>query len=71
MNYIFVFRSKAGKFTSAGKYLALAVIQMGCSALLVTMAIHTFPHMNEAVLKAVVDTILFFVNYKIQKRFVF
>lgn len=71
MNYKFVFRSKEKKVVSAGKYLALAVIQMGCSALLVTLAIQIFAHTNESVLKMIVDTILFFVSYQIQKRFVF
>ncbi|MCR5053871.1 MAG: bifunctional glycosyltransferase family 2/GtrA family protein [Lachnospiraceae bacterium] len=70
-NYIFVFRSKEKKLISAGKYLALAVVQMGCSALLVTLAIHVFPYINESILKMIVDTALFFVSYQIQKRFVF
>ena len=71
MNYKFVFRSKEKKLVSAGKYVTLAVVQMGCSALLVTLAIHLFTHTNEAILKMVVDTVLFFISYQIQKRFVF
>lgn len=71
VNYVFVFRSNEKKLVSAGKYLVLAAAQMGSSALLVTLAIHIFPHTHETVLKTVVDTILFFVNYQIQKRYVF
>ena len=71
VNYVFVFRSNEKKMVSAGKYLVLAAAQMGCSALLVTLAIYIFPNTHEVVLKAVVDTILFFVNYQIQKRYVF
>lgn len=71
MNYKFVFRSKEKKIVSAGKYLALAVVQMGCSALLVTVAIHILTNTNEAILKMIVDTVLFFVSYQIQKRYVF
>ncbi len=71
MNYYFVFKSSEKKSVSAGKYVALAVAQMGASAMLVTAAIFVFAGVNEAVLKMVVDTVLFFVSYRIQKRFVF
>ena len=71
MNYRFVFRSREKKSVSAGKYLALAITQMGCSAGLVTLAIFLFRNANEALLKMVVDTALFFISYQIQKRFVF
>ncbi len=71
VNYKFVFKSTEKKLTSAGKYVALALAQMGCSALLVTLAIHLFAGVNESILKIVVDCTLFFVSYVIQKKFVF
>ncbi len=70
MNYRFVFQSHAGVISS-GKYALLAVIQMSLSALLVTAGISTFPAFPEVVIKIIVDTLLFFLSYFIQRKFVF
>ncbi len=71
MNYMFVFRSKESKMVSAGKYVLLSAAQMGCSAALVTGAVYIFSGVNETIIKMIIDTILFFVSYQIQKKFVF
>ena len=70
MNYRFVFQSHAGVISS-GKYALLAVIQMSLSALLVTAGISIFPAFPEVVIKIIVDTLLFFLSYFIQRKFVF
>ena len=71
INYIVVFKSKENVGTSAIKYIILAMGQMICSALLVTILVYVFPVGLEILFKVIVDTILFFVSYKIQQKFVF
>ncbi|MDD6370036.1 GtrA family protein, partial [Galactobacillus timonensis] len=70
MNYRFVFQSDAGVISS-GKYALLAVVQMSLSALLVTAGISVFSSSPEVVIKIIVDTLLFFLSYFIQRKFVF
>ncbi|MDD6599663.1 MAG: bifunctional glycosyltransferase family 2/GtrA family protein [Galactobacillus timonensis] len=70
MNYRFVFQSHAGVISS-GKYALLAVVQMSLSALLVTAGISVFSSSPEVVIKIIVDTLLFFLSYFIQRKFVF
>lgn len=71
INYRFVFNSKNKVTTSISKYALLALIQMLCSALLVTLAVQLLPSVKEVILKAVIDIFLFFISYKIQQKFVF
>lgn len=71
MNYKVVFHSREKAGRSAVKYFLLSVIQMGCSALLVTIGAALIPVVPEVVIKIVVDFCLFFASYYIQKRFVF
>ena len=52
------------------KYYALAVVQMLCSAGLVSLLTHLLPH-TPTLNKLIVDTLLFFCSYAIQKRFIF
>lgn len=70
INYKKVFKSNETVAKSAMKYLALAVIQMGCSALFVTLGVYA-TNGNEVIVKIIVDSILFFISYKIQHRLVF
>lgn len=71
VNYKVVFKSKGNVGMSAIKYIILAVIQMLCSALLVTSLVAAFPTGSEIVLKIIIDALLFFVSYKVQQKFVF
>lgn len=71
INYKLVFQSSEGMAGSALKYFALVLVQMMCSAALVTMLAYLLPFVPEVGVKAIVDTGLFFVSYLIQRRFVF
>jgi len=71
MNYRFVFKSKEKQIVSASKYVTLAFVQMGCSAVLVTLGVWMIYGVNEAIIKTIVDTVLFFASYQIQKNFIF
>lgn len=70
VNRILVFEEEKGKSTSIYKYYALCLVQMSCSAAFTWMFVCLLPVPKVAV-KAVVDTVLFFISYNIQKRFVF
>lgn len=71
MNYKKVFQSKSKVSSSGSKYALLAVLQVSCSALMVNSGKAILPFMPETVIKIVVDTLLFFVSYKIQQKFVY
>lgn len=71
INYRFVFKSNANPGKSMLKYFTLAVLQMLCSAGLTTLGVALLPGTWEVYVKVVVDTILFFISYKIQQRIVF
>lgn len=71
INYVYVFKSKEKIPQSALKYFSLAVVQMGCSALFVTLLTRLFPIGLEVPFKIVVDTVLFFISYKIQQSLIF
>lgn len=70
-NYSLVFHSSAGRGSSAAKYAALTAAKTMCSALLVSLAAAMIPAVPELAVKLPVDVGLFFVNYLIQKRFVY
>lgn len=70
MNRNMVFKSKAGYVNSAIHYFGLCVLQAMASGLLVTGLYHLI-RIDEVVIKIAVDTLLFFVSYKIQSRFIF
>lgn len=71
INYKKVFHSEESIARSAMKYACLAVIQMACSAMLVTGGAWLLSVCPEIVIKVVVDTFLFFVSYKIQQKIIF
>lgn len=65
-----VFHKKGNLLSSAAKYYILVAVQMLISANAVNWLVHAL-HLDEVVTKAIVDTLLFFVNYFIQKKFIF
>ena len=71
INYKVVFRSREKVAVSGLRYLILAVLQMMCSAVLVTVLVKALPAFPELLPKIAVDTVLFFVSYKIQQKLVF
>lgn len=71
INYKKVFMSNESVIKSVSKYAALAVIQMICSAGFVWTLVNLFRIIPEVIIKIVVDTLLFFVSYKIQQKYVF
>lgn len=71
MNYKVVFRSEEKIKTAGMRYAFLAVMQMGMSAILVTIFASLLSVIPEFVIKTVVDVALFFLSYHIQRRYVF
>lgn len=65
-----VFQKKGHLTSSAAKYFCLALVQMLVSANAVNW-LFQWLHWNEALIKVMVDTVLFFVNYTVQKKFIF
>lgn len=65
-----VFHKKGHIVSSATKYFCLAVVQMFISAKSVELFVGLLGW-HETIVKAIVDTILFIVNYFIQKKFIF
>ena len=70
-NYKFVFQSQQNIRASLFKFFLLSAVQMLASAGLITAGLFLFPETSEVILKAIVDTALFFLGYIIQKRYVF
>lgn len=71
INYKFVFSSDKKTISSLSRYVILAIIQMLSSAILVTGVKIVFPMISETVIKIFIDTMLFFVSYKIQQKYVY
>ena len=71
VNYKLVFGSKKKVAVSGMKYFILAIVQMSLSALLVTAESSLLPFIPEVAVKAVVDTVLFFISYKVQQKYIF
>lgn len=69
-NKTLVFKTRV-KEGSAARYYVLAVSQMAASALLVTEIFSLFPRTSETMVKIFVDTILFFLSFYIQRKWVF
>lgn len=70
MNYFNVFKSEKQLSNSAIKYVLLAIIQMTLSAAIVT-GFAILCNIHESLIKIFVDTILFFISFKIQQKFIF
>ena len=71
LNYRVVFKSSKSVAGSAGRYVALAIAQMLASAALSTLGVVLLPMVPEVAVKAIVDTCLFFVSYRVQRALVF
>lgn len=71
MNRKVVFSAQKGSLSKQFvSYYALVVCQMLCSALLVSLFSGVFK-CSSTIIKAVVDTVLFFASYQIQSRWLF
>lgn len=70
INKNIVFQKKGHLRSSAAKYLCLAVVQMLISANTVNWLYHLL-QWHEVIIKIAIDTMLFFISYTIQKKFVF
>lgn len=70
-NYALVFHSRASRGRSAVKYGALTAAKTLCSALAVAALAALAPEAPELLFKIPVDIALFFVNYLVQKHFVY
>lgn len=70
MNHYFVFYSKEKQRISFTKYVVLAIVEMGASALLVSI-LYRLTTRNASLLKIIVDAGLFFVSYRIEQKHIF
>lgn len=71
INYKLVFDSRKGMRQSIAKYAALAVFQMLISAFLTMAGVRWCIFISEVWIKIIIDTILFFISYKIQQKYIF
>ena len=70
LNAKLVFKDNDERKLPFAKYMTLAVIDMFGSGLLVSW-LYSIIGWNETIIKIVVDATLFFVDYWIQKKFIF
>ena len=71
LNYKLVFKSREHHGMAASKYFLLAVVQMACSAGLVSLLYALTGGFSELVIKIFVDVFLFFISFQIQREFVY
>lgn len=71
INYKFVFKSHKKQSQTLIKYAILAILQVSLSAFLTTQLCSVFPGLWETLIKVVVDTLLFFMSYLIQKKIIY
>lgn len=71
VNYKLVFKSVQRHGRSAVRYFVLALVQLSLSALFVTLGVRIFSSHSEVQVKIVVDVLLFFISYAVQRRYVF
>lgn len=70
VNKLLVFDSDKDVSKTIWKYYALVIVQLMASALLV-FTFYNITGFKETSIKIVVDTILFLISYRVQKRYVF
>ena len=70
LNHKFVFKSQKNNRQTIFKYYTLVILQMALSGLLVTLLVDKLM-INETIVKICVDTILFFISFFIQRKFIF
>ena len=71
INYKIVFRSQQKVRKTALKYCLLAIMQMGLSAILVTLGVHVINVVPEVFIKIPIDFLIFFASYYIQQNYIF
>ena len=71
INYVLVFHSHAARGRATGLYALITVGKTLCSALLVAAAAALVPALPRLGAKMGADVLLFFVNYLLQKAFVY
>lgn len=71
MNRNVVYRSDTSYRSSSVRYIILAVLQMTASAVLTSVAAYVLSFIPTVIIKVIVDTCLFFISYRIQKKYVF
>lgn len=70
LNYKVVFQSKSGRGKTMVKYFALAAAKMLISGVLVDLLHRVLPW-QETLIKIPVDVVLFFINYYLQREYVY
>lgn len=70
INRNIVFKGKHNITKQIFSYYTLCIIQMGLSAILVNSIYHS-SSVSETIIKILVDTVLFFISFKIQKIYIF
>lgn len=71
VNYFLVFHSRASYGRSAGLYAIITIAKTLCSGALVAAAADLWPALPSLWVKIPADTLLFFVNYLLQKLLVY
>ncbi len=71
INYKVVFHSAENIGKSVFKYCLLAVAQMSISAFTVTLGVYVLTFIPEVIIKIAIDTLLFFISYRMQQKYVF
>ena len=66
-----IFAGKSKTAASGIKYFIVWIIQMNLSAYCVKGVAFLLPFINQTIIKCVIDTILFFISFGIQKKWVF
>ncbi len=73
-NYILskkvAFKDKSNALKTIVKYYTLVIIQVIMSGLLVTI-IYKLINISETLIKIIIDTVLFFIGYRIQRKWIF
>lgn len=70
INKQFVFQHKGDRIITAIKYFSLCIVQSSCSGFF-TKYVVGITDWNEVICKVFVDTVLFFISFQIQNRWVF
>ena len=70
INKYWAFQSKGRTTKEATLFFILFILKMLISSLLVWLLIKKI-HLNKTIIKSIIDILLFFVSYIIQKKFIF
>ncbi len=70
VNKNIVFGSKGNTIVTSIKFITLCIVQSSCAAFLIRWVVFS-TRWNEILCKIIVETILFFVSFQVQKRWIF